>query len=55
MAEASKGRGKPKVGGEFELLDHNGGKFGDGDLKGGFSLVSWTAAERTGLDRSFLT
>lgn len=39
VAEASKGRGKPKVGGEFDLLDHNGGKFGDGHLRGGFSLV----------------
>ena len=40
IAEAAKGVGKPKVGGKFELVDHQGRKFGDEDLKGGFSLVS---------------
>ena len=40
IAEASKGVGRPKVGGEFELLNHDGRPFGDGDMKGGFSLVS---------------
>lgn len=45
VAEASKGRGKPKVGGAFELTDHSGGKFSDGDLRGGFSLVSQTGAD----------
>jgi len=41
IAEASKGMGRPKVGGEFELLDMWGGAFGSGRLRGGFSLVSW--------------
>ena len=39
IAEASKGVGRPKVGGEFELLDHDGRPFGDRNMKGGFSLV----------------
>lgn len=41
VAEASKGMGKPKVGGKFELLDYSGKKFGDEDMKGGFTLVSF--------------
>lgn len=44
IAEASKGVGRPKVGGEFELLDHDGQPFGDADMRGGFSLVSAIAA-----------
>ena len=40
IAEASKGVGKPKVGGEFELVDQEGRSFTDGDMKGGYSLVS---------------
>lgn len=40
VAEMSKGAGRPKVGGEFKLVDHEGRPFGDGDMKGGFSLVS---------------
>lgn len=40
IAEASKGMGRPKVGGEFELVDQWGGKFGSERLRGGFSLVS---------------
>ncbi|KAG7008751.1 protein sco1 [Physcia stellaris] len=39
VAEMSKGAGRPKVGGEFKLVDHEGRPFGDGDMKGGFSLV----------------
>ena len=49
VAEASKGRGKPKVGGAFELIDHNGGNFSDGDLREGFSLVSQTGADYANL------
>lgn len=41
MAEAAKGLGRPKVGGMFELLDHEGRAFTDQDMKGGFSLVSF--------------
>ena len=40
MAEAAKGVGKPKVGGTFALLDQEGKTFTDGDMKGGYSLVS---------------
>ena len=40
IAEATKGIGKPKVGGTFELVDQEGVKFTDGDMKGGYSLVS---------------
>lgn len=39
IAEANKGSGKPKVGGQFELLDHHGNRFTDEDLKGRYSLV----------------
>lgn len=39
IAEATKGVGKPKVGGPFELVDQEGRKFTDEDLKGGYSLV----------------
>ncbi len=40
VAEASNGMGRPKVGGEFELVDMWGGGFRSGALRGGFSLVS---------------
>lgn len=40
VAEAAKGVGRPKVGGKFELVDQDGKTFTDGDMKGGFSLVS---------------
>lgn len=40
VAEAAKGVGRPKVGGKFELMDQEGKKFTDEDMKGGYSLVS---------------
>lgn len=40
VAEAAKGVGKPKIGGKFELMDQEGRKFTDEDMKGGYSLVS---------------
>ena len=40
VAEATKGVGRPKVGGEFELIDQNGKTVTDKDLKGRYSLVS---------------
>lgn len=40
MAEAAKGVGRPKVGGNFALLDQEGKTFTDEDMKGGYSLVS---------------
>lgn len=40
IAEATKGTGKPKIGGAFELVDQEGRRFTDEDLKGGYSLVS---------------
>ncbi|KAI1114083.1 SCO1/SenC-domain-containing protein [Nemania sp. NC0429] len=39
VAEATKGVGKPKVGGDFNLVDHEGRPFGSADLKGRYSLV----------------
>lgn len=44
MADAAKGVGRPKVGGTFELLDHEGKAFTDEDMRGVFSLVSFTCA-----------
>ena len=40
IAEANKGVGRPKVGGSFDLIDQNGNKVTDQDLKGRYSLVS---------------
>ncbi|KAI4104742.1 MAG: hypothetical protein L6R37_003096 [Teloschistes peruensis] len=39
IAEQSKGVGKPKVGGKFELTDQEGRGWTEGNLKGGFTLV----------------
>lgn len=40
VAEAAKGVGRPKVGGPFMLVDHRGREFGDGEMRGRYSLVS---------------
>ena len=39
IAEAAKGVGRPKVGGDFELIDHEGRPFSSEELKGRYSLV----------------
>lgn len=39
IAEHSKGVGRPKVGGPFSLIDHNGKPFTEKDLLGKYSLV----------------
>lgn len=39
VAEATKGVGRPKVGGAFDLIDQNGKTVTDQDLKGRYSLV----------------
>lgn len=39
IRDASKGVGKPKIGGPFELQDQNGQRFTSEDLKGKFALV----------------
>jgi protein SCO1/2 len=39
IADSNKGVGRPKVGGPFELIDQNGNKVTDQDLKGRYSLV----------------
>ncbi|KAI0897612.1 SCO1 protein [Annulohypoxylon nitens] len=39
IAEATKGVGKPKVGGEFELMDQEGRPFVSGDMRGKYSLI----------------
>ena len=41
IAEATKGVGKPKVGGDFQLVDQEGRPFSSNDLKGQHSLVSF--------------
>lgn len=40
VAEATKGIGRPKVGGAFELVDKEGKPFTDENLKGRYALVS---------------
>lgn len=42
IAEVGKAVGKPRVGGKFELVDHEGRAFGDEDMKGGFTLVRFS-------------
>ncbi|KAE8443098.1 hypothetical protein EG329_002342 [Mollisiaceae sp. DMI_Dod_QoI] len=39
VAEAAKGVGRPKVGGPFTLIDHNGKEFSAEDMRGRYSLV----------------
>ncbi|PVI06484.1 SCO1 protein [Periconia macrospinosa] len=39
IAEQTKGVGKPKVGGPFDLVDHNGNRFTNEDLLGKYTLV----------------
>lgn len=39
ITEATKGVGRPKIGGHFTLLDQDGKVFGDGDMKGRYALV----------------
>jgi protein SCO1/2 len=40
VAEATKGIGRPKVGGKFELVDTEGRSFTEENLKGKYALVS---------------
>jgi cytochrome oxidase Cu insertion factor (SCO1/SenC/PrrC family) len=40
VAEATKGIGRPKVGGAFELVDTEGRHFTHENLKGRYALVS---------------
>ncbi|KAI9755227.1 MAG: hypothetical protein M4579_004359 [Chaenotheca gracillima] len=39
IAEATKGMGRPKVGGPFQLIDENGKPFSSEDMKGKYALV----------------
>ena len=39
VAKATKGVGRPKVGGDFHLMDQNGRSFSSEDMKGKYSLV----------------
>ncbi|TVY14676.1 Mitochondrial protein SCO1 [Lachnellula arida] len=39
IAEATKGVGRPKVGGPFELVDQEGRRFTDEDMRGRYALV----------------
>jgi protein SCO1/2 len=45
IAESTKGVGRPKVGGPFELIDQNGNKVTEQDLKGRYSLVRAAAGD----------
>lgn len=40
VAEATKGVGRPKVGGDFELVDQDGKPWTSANMKGRYSLVS---------------
>ena len=40
IAESSKGVGKPKVGGKFEMVDQEWRPWTEQNIKGGFTLVS---------------
>lgn len=44
IAEATKGVGKPKVGGPFELIDQHRNPFSSEDMKGKYALVSYSMA-----------
>jgi hypothetical protein len=46
VAEATKGVGKPKVGGSFDLINQNGEPVSEKDVKGRYSLVSLQDATR---------
>lgn len=48
IAEATKGMGRPKVGGQFELTDQNGNKFTSEDMKGRYALVRGAVQCRKG-------
>jgi hypothetical protein len=51
IAEQTKGVGKPKVGGPFDLVDHDGNKFTSDDLLGKYTLVRYFLEQgRTGLN-----
>lgn len=39
IAEQTKGLGRPKVGGPFDLVDQDGGRFTSDDMKGQYALV----------------
>lgn len=39
IADQTKGMGKPKVGGPFNLLDHNNKPFSNEDMAGKYALV----------------
>lgn len=41
IADSTKGVGRPKVGGPFELIDQNGNRFTSEDMKGRYALVSF--------------
>ena len=39
IADQTKGMGRPKVGGAFDLVDQNGNRFTDEDMRGKYALV----------------
>ena len=55
MAEATKGVGKPKVGGDFNLVNHEGKPFSSANLKGRYSLVSLSSSSSSPASRNSMT
>lgn len=49
IAEQTKGMGRPKVGGPFKLVDHNGNEYTHEDLKGKYALVCLFVRVRSGV------
>ena len=55
IATATKGIGKPKVGGPFELVDTNGKPFSNEDMKDKYGLVCVFSGERCSAEKSSFT
>lgn len=53
VREASKGVGKPRIGGPFELVDQNGRLFTSENMKGKFALVSISRPEKVDMRREW--
>lgn len=47
IADSSKGVGKPKVGGRFEMIDQEGRPWTEQNIKGGFTLVCYPRSKPT--------
>jgi hypothetical protein len=53
IADATKGVGKPKVGGKFELVDQEANPYTNDDMKGKFALVGHLLSQvKTSIERA---